>query len=251
MSDTMKDEDEISRMLAGLKAVESPDNFEGGVRSRIAVRRDEASLSRPSLLLAAKFAFPMLLLLAIGGSLILFNERELSGDLVPPVGDGSLDVAVIEGPGSGPTDISSSPNVNSPLAQVPVNRGVGNSRAVSQGGSEDIGLSSDDSTVFPDGVDPRKAIVANGKPPGEGSISPVDVLSMIGISTNCSATGCAVTSVRDGSIAAAAGIESGDLISAIDDRPLNSSRGITGKFTVSELTIVRSGKRMTVSIARR
>ncbi len=251
MDDTMKDEEEISRMLASLRAVEAPDNFEGVVRSRIAGRRDEDSLSRPSFWLFAKFAFPMLLLLAIGAFLIVFSERELSGDMVPAVGSGTVDAAAIEDPPAGPSDISSSPNVNSPVAQVPVNRGAGNSRAVAQGGSEDIGLSSDDSTVFPDGVDPRKAIVTNGKPAGEGSISPAEVLLMIGISSNCSPTGCLATAVREGSIAAVSGIESGDLISAMDGRPLNSSSGITGKFTVSELTIVRSGKRMTVSVGRR
>lgn len=243
----MKDEEEISRMLASLKSADAPKNFDGGVRSRIAERRD-APLSRPSLLLVAKFALPMLLLLVLGGFLIVSSERELSEDMVPPVADGKLDVAVIGDGQTGSSGISNTNNANSSIAQVPVNRSGGNSRPVSQGGSEDIGLSSDNSMVFPDGVDPRNATITNGKPATGTSISSASVLLMIGISSNCSSTGCVATAVREGSIAATAGIQNGDLISAIDGRPL-SARGIEGQFTVSELTLVRSGKRMTISIA--
>ena len=245
----MYNEEEISRMLASLKSVDAPEDFEGGVRARIARRREEPSLSRPSLVLAAKFAFPLLLLMVVTGLLILSNERELSGDLVPPVVKGSRDVAVVGGDQFGQSSVSN-PN-NSQIAQLSVNRSGGTTRSTSsRGSSEDIGLSPDDSTLFPDGVDPRKATITNVKPPSGGSISPVDVLLMIGISSNCTTKGCIATAIREGSIAAGAGIQAGDLISAIDGRPL-SAGGIGGQFSVSELTLLRSGKAMKVPIARR
>jgi membrane-associated protease RseP (regulator of RpoE activity) len=247
----MKDEEEISRMLASLRAVDAPEDFEGRVRSRIAERRAEPSLSRPSLFLIAKFAFPLLVLLVVGGFLILSNERELNGDLVPPVGDGTHEVAVVDDSRSASSGISNTSNLNSGVAQVPANRGGVNSRPASQGGSEDIALSADDSAVFPDGVDPRKATVSNGQPPSGGQISPTSVLSMLGVSAQCNSAGCVARTVREESLAAKAGIQNGDLISAIDGRPINSSTNIAGKFTVSELTLIRAGKRMTVSIARR
>ncbi|MEQ1765764.1 MAG: PDZ domain-containing protein [Pyrinomonadaceae bacterium] len=246
----MKDEEEISRMLASLKTVDAPENFEGGVHSRIAQHRDERSLSRPSLLLAAKFALPLGLLLAAGGFLIVSNDGTLNTDLVPPVDDPTHNIAVVDDPQATQSNTSTTINENSQIAQVPVNRVGGNTRTVPQGGSEDIGLSSDDSTLFPDGVDPRKAKVVNGKPPTGGAISPASVLSMIGISSSCSSKGCVATAVREGSIAATAGIENGDLISEIDGRPINAN-GISGPFSVSEITLVRAGKKMTVSIARR
>lgn len=247
----MKDEEEISRMLASLKGVEAPKDFEGGVRERIARRPEGPSLSRPSLVLVAKFAFPLLLLVVVGGYLVLSNEQALSGDLVPPVGGTTHQVAAIDDPVSFPSGISNTSNLNSGIAQVPANRGSVNSGPAPQGGSEDIALSPDDSTVFPDGVDPRKARVSNGQPPDGGQISPTSVLAMLGISAECSSKGCTATSVREESLAARAGIQDGDVISAIDGRPINSSTNIAGKFTVSELTLIRDGKKMIVSIARR
>ena len=244
----MKDEEEISRMLASLKTVDAPENFEGGVRSRIAQRREQPSLSRPGLLLVAKFAFPLLLLLAVGGFLIVSDERSLSGDMVPPVGEGTHEVAVFDDSQAVPPSVTN--NVNSPVAQAQVNRGGGNSRPIPQGGSQDQGLSQDETTLFPDGVDPRKARVTNGKPPTGGAIAPESVLLMIGVLSTCSPTGCVANAVRAGSIAAGAGIQDGDLISAIDGRPINAN-GITGQFRVSEITLTRSGRIITVSIARR
>ena len=247
----MKDEEEISRMLASLKTFDAPEDLEGRVRSRIARRREENSLSRRTWYLVAKFAFPMLLLVVVGGFLIASNERELSLELVPPVGDETRDVAVIEDQISGPSSIANANNVNSGIAQAPLNRSGVNPRPASQAGSEDIALSPDDSIVFPDGVDPRKAAVVNGQPPSEGQIAPTSVLAMLGISAQCNSNGCVTKSVREGSLAALAGIENGDLISAIDGRPINESTRIAGRFTVSELTLIREAKKMTVSIARR
>jgi membrane-associated protease RseP (regulator of RpoE activity) len=193
----------------------------------------------------------MLLLFVVGGFLILFNEQELSEDMVPSVRDGSSDVALIDDSQPNPPSITNTEHLNSSTAPAAVNRAGGKSRTVSRGGSEDVGLTHDDSTVFPDGVDPRKATIANIGPPSDGAISPAEALSMIGVSSSCSSIGCAVTAVREGSIAAIAGIQNGDLISAIDGRPVSSSKVITGMFTINELTLVRSGRKMTVSVSRR
>lgn len=253
MGDTMKDEEEISRMLASLKTVDAPDDFEGGVRSRIAKRRE--SLSRPSLLLVAKFAFPMLLLLGIGGFLIVADSGPLKGDMVPPVSDEVRDVAAFDEPASD-SPVGPSTNMNSGVAQIPVNRG-GKDRAVQpdsqdRGSSrEDQALSQDDTTVFPDGVDPRKARITNGPRPSGGQISLTSVLSTIGVSATCSSTGCVATDVREGSVAAKSGIRAGDQLVAFDQQPINSSTSLTGSLNVSSITLVRDGQRTVVWIGRR
>ena len=246
----MKHEEEISRMLASLEPVDAPEDFEGRVRSRITERRAETSLSRPSVFLLAKFAFPLLVLLIVGVFLVLSGEQELSGDMVPPIADATHDLAVIDDP-KPVTSVISNTNISSGIPLVPMNRRAENPVPAAHGGSDDIALSPDDSTVFPDGVDPRKAGVANGPPPSGGYISPSSILSMLGISAKCISTGCITGTIREGSIGANAGIQTGDLISAIDGRPINASTKIEGKFTVSELTLIREGNRMTVSIARR
>lgn len=242
----MKDEEEISRMLAGLKAVDAPENFEGGVRSRIAMRREQPSLSRPSLFLVAKFALPLLILLGVGGFLIVSDNGTLQGDMVPPVGDGTKqDVAVFDDPPSG-AGAPQTTGVNTVVAQV--NRSGTNSRAVQP--SQDQGLSQDDTTVFPDGVDPRKARVTNGQRPTDGQISLASVLNMIGISASCSAVGCVATEVREGSVAANAGVRAADLLVALDQQPINAATSLKGG-SVNTITLVRDGNRMAVSIGRR
>lgn len=248
MDDTMKDEEEISRMLASLRAVEAPDNFEGGVRSRIAERRDEASLSRPGFLLVAKFAFPMLLLLAIGGFLIVSSERELSGDMVPSVADETHDVAVLDDSRSEPTGTSTVPDINSPAAQSPVNRRAENSRPRSQGGSEDVALTSDDTTVFPDGLDPRNARVPNTEPPLGRGVAPIQLLSMMGILSACTPQSCQVREVQNGSLAQKSGIHVGDVVKKIGKRPIDSFHSTS--FEAKTLEIVRDGKLITISLGR-
>jgi len=242
----MKDEEEISRMLAGLKAVDAPQNFEGGVRSRIAMRREGSSLSRASVLLVAKFALPLLILLGVGGFLIVSDNGTLQGDMVPPVGDRTKhDVAVFDEPPSG-AGAPQTTGVNTVVAQV--NRSGTNSRAVQP--SQDQGLSQDDTTVFPDGVDPRKARVMNGQRPTDGQISLASVLNMIGISASCSAVGCVATEVREGSVAANAGVRAADLLVALDQQPINAATSLKGG-SVNTITLVRDGNRMAVSIGRR
>ncbi len=244
----MKDEEEISRMLAGLKAVDAPENFEGGVRSRIAMRREGSSRSRASVLLVAKFALPLLILLGVGGFLIVSDNGTLQGDMVPPVGDGTKqDVAVFDDPPSG-AGAPQTTGVNTVVAQAPVNRSGTNSRAVQP--SQDQGLSQDDTTVFPDGVDPRKARVTNGQRPTDGQISLASVLNMIGISASCSAVGCVATEVREGSVAANAGVRAADLLVALDQQPINAATSLKGG-SVNTITLVRDGNRMAVSIGRR
>ncbi|MEO5857488.1 MAG: hypothetical protein ABIR33_00920 [Pyrinomonadaceae bacterium] len=245
----MNDEEEISRMLASLRSVDAPREFEGGVRSRITARREESTLWRPSRFLVLKFALPLLLLLAGAGFLIVSNDGALNADLVPPVGDATHSIAIIDDKEVSVPDGPSPTNVNSPIAQVSTHRGGGNARTVPQGGSADIGLSPDNSTSFPDGVDPRNSKITNGKPPTGGAIAPESVLLMIGILSTCSSTGCVANSVRVGSIAAGAGIQDGDWISAIDGRPIKAG-GVTGQFSVSEITLVRSGRIMKVPIGR-
>lgn len=245
----MKDEEEISRMLASLKAVDAPENFEGGVRSRIAMRREQPSLSRASLLLVAKFALPLLVLVGVGGFLIVSDNGTLQGDMVPPVGDGTKqDVAVFDEPPSG-AGAPQTTGVNTVVAQAPVNRSGTNSRAVQP--SQDQGLSQDDTTVFPDGVDPRKARVTNGQRPTDGQISLASVLNMIGISASCSAAGCVATEVREGSVAANAGVRAADLLVALDQQPINAATSLKGGISVNTITLVRDGNRMAVSIGRR
>jgi hypothetical protein len=244
----MKDEEEISRMLASLKTVDAPEDFEGGVRSRIAKRRDEPALSRPSLLLVAKFAFPMLLLLAVGGFLIVSDSGTLKADMVPPVGNQTHEVAVFDETRSGPS-VPDMPitNRNSATAQA-INRSGPNSNAVKQNNSQDQGLSQDNTTVFPDGLDPRNAKRTGTQPPPRRPISPISLLSMMGILSACTPQSCQVREVSESSLAGKAGVHVGDIITKIGDRPIDSFHSTS--FEVRSIEVVRDGKSINISIGR-
>ncbi len=246
----MKDQEEqISRLIAGLRPVEAPEGFEGMVRTKIAEGRRESSGGRPLIWLAAKFALPLILLMLLGGFLIVSQEGDINAEMVPPVGDSRPEVAELDAVSPPVLDVAAT-NDSTPRNAAPTSDRNGLQVDQPPRGSQDIALSPDDTTVFPSGVDPRRTHGTNSKPPIGGSVSPASVLSMIGIVSNCSPSGCLATEVREGTIAAGAGIQTGDLITALDGRPV-TAEGITGQFSIGEITLVRSGAKMTVSIARR
>lgn len=242
----MKYEEEISRMLASLKGVDAPENFEGAVRSRIAESRDARSRSKLSLVLVAKFALPLLLLLTVGGFLIVSDDRSLNVEMVPPVSDEAYEVTAIDASLSDEPGTSATNTVNSRIAHLPANRSGGDPRPVLKGGSEDIGLSTDDTTVFPDGLDPRNAKAMNIEPPTGRGLSPISLLSMMGILSACAPQSCQVRYVKDSSLAQKAGVRVGDVVKKIGDRPLDSFHSTS--FEVNSIEIVRDGKPTTISI---
>jgi len=247
----MKDqEEEISRLVASLKTVEAPEGFEGRVRTRIAQRRHDRPTSRPTIFLVAKFALPLIVLLLLGGFLIVSDEGSIDANMIPPVVDQRQDVGLIEQPdpelGSALELDSGSPSVK----PIPANRGVQSASRSPEGGSQDMGLSPDDSAVFPAGVDPRKARLTNSRPPNSGGITPLSILSFIGISGSCSPVSCQVHSVGPSSLAARASIQPGDVVEEIDGRPIDSFRRVTGFVTVRSLRILRNGKGLTIPIGR-
>ena len=246
----MNDREEVTRILAGLRAVEAPENFEGSVRARIAERRTVRSATRPSLLLAAKFAIPMLLLMLLGAFLIVSDDRALNTEMVPAIADEAVEAANLGDVQVAAPRSAGTPFADTVVAESAINRNARTTRPDPQGGSQDMALSQDDTTVFPDGVDPRNAKITNAKPPNAGGISPLSILSFIGISGGCTPVSCKVNSVRPASLSAKAGIQSGDVVMAIDDRSIDSFRDSRGAVTVRSLTVVRNGETQKIPIGR-
>lgn len=242
-----QEDERVARLLGSLPAADAPENFEAMVRSRIAGRRPSESLTRPVFWLALKFAAPVALLMFLGAFLALSDDSSLNVGLVPP----------IDAPGVASADLTGDEPENT-LALNPGNssrRLPQNSRNVERSGtgqpSQDEALSQDDTTIFPPGVDPRRALQTNQSTPAGGSISASAILSMFGIATSCSDAGCTVVSIQPNSLASKVGIESGDLIEAIDDRRIRAGSSFEGSVNVSSLRIVRSGKRSTIVIGSR
>ena len=247
----MKDKEEkVSRLLASLKTVNAPEGFEGGVRTRIAQRRQEGPAARPTIFLVAKFALPLVVLFVLGGFLIFSDDSAMNVNMVPPVVEQRQDLAMVEESDPEPGAVVEANSGGVPARPIPLNRRQQTVAPAPQGGSQDLGLSPDDSAVFPAGVDPRNARITNTRPPNVGGITPLSILSFIGVSGSCSPVSCQVHSVGPSTLAAKAGIQPGDVVEEIDGRPIDSFRGVTGAVTVRSLRILRNGKGLTIPIGR-
>lgn len=234
-------EEQISRLLRDMPAAEAPENFEGMVRTRIAERRSFDRTGRPVFWLAIKFAAPMVLLLAFGVFLILSDDGSVNVEMIPPVDApavASANLSFDETPVkvSEVNNLKQSPPLNKNAEQRPV-----------EPPSQDKALSPDDSTRFPPGVDPRKATRTN-EMPSAGRVAPISILSFIGITSACTPVSCQVRAVQPGGLAERSGVRVGDLIEAIDDRPIDSTHTFSGGISVRSLRVKRDGTPITISL---
>lgn len=246
----MKDQEEIiARALSSLKAVEAPEGFEGVVRTRIAEgRKDETAA--PTFWLVAKFALPMLLLVMLGVFFVVSDDGVVNVEMVPPVGSPSQVIADLPPSDVEKTDMAVAEASIDKTDVSSTDRAVPVPTSSPQGGSQDHTRAPDESAVFPEGVDPRNANIQGDDPPRQ-PITPLSILSFIGISGGCSPTSCAVRSVQEGSIAERSGVRPGDVIREIDGRAIDSFHSFTGNVTVTRLTVVRGGESISISIRTR
>jgi hypothetical protein len=239
-------EETISRLLGSLPTAEAPENFEAMVRSQIADRRPAESSGRPVLWLALKFALPMLLLVFLGAFLIVSDDSSLDTGMVPPVDSSSVpSMDLDEKVPSNDVAVNSRNESGRPQ---PVNRNAEVPKTTPP--SEVKALSQDDTTRFPPGVDPRNATKTN-KRPSPGRISPISILSFIGITSACSPVSCQVRALQAGGLADRAGVRVGDVVEAIDQRPIDSTHLFSGEVAVRTLRIRRDGKQLTISLTVR
>jgi membrane-associated protease RseP (regulator of RpoE activity) len=119
----------------------------------------------------------------------------------------------------------------------------GNSAGVSE--DQAVGISEE---VPPKAVDANRGMLP--EPPnmnGNTLVSAKSVLSRIGVEASFSGSAWTVGSVRAGSAAANAGLKAGDVIEAVNGRPLTGTTSFDSKFAGRTLRIRRDGK--TISIA--
>jgi hypothetical protein len=138
---------------------------------------------------------------------------------------------------------------NSPTSRRPNNRSIEAWPTGPQ--SQEQALVQDDTTIFPPGVDPRRSLSNDHKPPTGSGLSPLEIFSFIGISSSCSATSCQVKAVQPASLADRSGIRSGDVIVAINNDPIDPSGKLTGEVNVRSLRVVREGKTIVISLIPR
>lgn len=234
-------DEQISRLLRDMPAAEAPDNFESMVRTRIAERRAVGRVGRPVFWLAVKFAAPLVLLLAFGIFLVLSDDGSLNVEMIPPVDAPAVASANLSFDET-PINVTA---VNNLKQSQPLNRNA--EQGPIEPPSQDKAVSPDDTAMFPPGVDPRKATRTNEKP-SAGRIAPISILSFIGITSVCTPVSCQVRAVQPGGLAERAGVRVGDLVEAIDDKPIDSTHTFAGGISVKTLRVKRDGVPLTISL---
>ena len=251
-------DDDVSKLLNSLERIDAPDDFERHVRRRIAANEKPARFDRAVLLLGLKFAAPMLLLALVGAFLIYFNNKTPDVTQLPQVIDpfttnkkdvptGANDSGAVASIREGNPSAINGHNSSSGSTPL-VNRNTNSE--TSRPGSEERAVEQANKPIYPPGMNPNQKIVPPTNTSG-GSISPDTILSILGIKSTCSRTSCKVVGVQSQGVGEKAGLLVGDVIEAIDDRPIGSTRTSSGAINVSSLRVNRDGKIVTISLNSR
>ena len=248
---------EIRKLLNSMEHVEAPDGFERRVFDRIASAAKPAGIDRTMLLLGLKFSVPAVALVVLGVFLVYFNAKTPDTAQLPEVIDtftentGQMPQSPASNTtttvsGTSQTELAAAENRTNSNAERPgANRNANGKRT--GGVSEDMAVSPSGHPLYPPGINPNIRLSPETAPT-QVPIAPSSILAILGIKSACSSVGCRVTGVQANSIGSRAGIMTGDLVEAIDDRPIDSNHTFSGSVNVRMLRINRDGKTITVEL---
>ncbi len=248
----------VASMLSALPRVNAPENFEFGVKAKIAARKDVQGGVR--IVPFLKVAAPLCLLLVFGAFFLFYGP---TGDTNVPevVQNPSVPAAPIARTASEqpvpeqsvpPAPLVSvlGPRADDELAQAqttaaravePVRKTQTSRRSVNisadvrtSGGSIDRTLGSAN-TISPPGL-------------GGGTIPVADVFGIIGVQADFVGGTWKVSSSKENSMAQRAGIAAGDVIEAIDGRPLAEKTTFKGSITPTSVRVKRDGKQVELKL---
>lgn len=253
-----RDEKAIADMLGGLPRLKVPNDFDFRVKARIAEGRPAANgFSR--LVLSLRFAIPLILLLAVGGYLAFRSfgasvadvsiagemrssnnvaETVSTPDLRQPAKDVRAEIEPVKPKDTAPqvASVISDPVIAFPIA---VNRG---------GGSVERGLGTT-RPIYPRGVDPNaKTPVVPKEFDQLGNVTAKDLMNLLGLDVIYSESSWKVESVRENSTAQRAGLKSGDVVEAINERPISEKTTFKGRFTSKSMRLIRDGKSVDIDL---
>jgi membrane-associated protease RseP (regulator of RpoE activity) len=270
-------EQAVAKLLASLKRIEAPGDFNFAVRSRIARARNAGA--RPifnGLRRLIPAAIPVALLLAAGAFYIVRESGTEVGSVAPPLAAGADFAAAptqaavpadaeqtISGGGSG----ASKADFGSIQPPTPADSTASAANAKAVAGSSIRAGRTVEPNRFPNDSAGREAASRGGSyveaakrgkialPRGftanpiikqlpadvasDGAINVRDVLDRLGAEAGEDLT---ISSVRENSIAAKAGLKAGDRIEAINGKPVNAKTSYRGQFDGNSVTVRRDGK---------
>jgi hypothetical protein len=244
-----KDEQAVSGLVAGLKSVEAPANFERRVMVKIAEgqpRRSRSLFALPSI----AYAVPALLVLLIATFVVFKLSKPDAARPEPNVTAGTSRPAETK-PSFVPTPVPEPTTVALEQPPITPNPPSGNNKQKplmastvsnsNRGGSYDETVR-EKKRPNPEGIEPNSPSSANRDDVMTSSSIPVSqVFDMLGISVE---TGDAwrVSKVRENGAADKSGVKAGDVITAFDDHDINAGSGSINFGSISKITVRRDGK---------
>ena len=252
-----KDEQAVSGLVAGLRHIEAPANFERRVMAKIAEGRPARSgfFAIP----AIGFAVPALAVLLIA-TFVVFELRQPSEARPEPIV--AADPGVAAGnipsfnstPAPEPTTVAKEQPIQTQNI-LPVNkqkpvilRTVSNSNR--GGGSYDETVR-EKKRPNPEGIEPNSPTAANRSDVVTSTTIPVSqVLDMLGISVETN-DAWRVAKVREKGTADKSGVKVGDVITAFDDQDVNTRAGSINFGSISKITVRRDGKLVPLKLVSR
>ncbi|HVF47937.1 MAG TPA: hypothetical protein VNA17_10260 [Pyrinomonadaceae bacterium] len=260
-------EEKISGLLSTLKRVEAPGDFDFKVRARIAQGRPAAARAfwLPA---SVKVAVPLGLVLSVGGYFgfnALYSVETSMGSAiaVAPVAEPQPTrfVPLKEDehgvpPAPPSAEVAQVNAMQTREARKPVTAAVRKISTIrrapeSEGGSVDS-AARESKSIFPVGVDPNANIpvpvLPGASTPGVVRISGKDVLDRIGVSAVFAAGTWRVQSVNASSSAGKAGLQTGDVIEAVNGTGLSEKAVIEPGFSTKSLRVRRDGRTVFIGL---
>lgn len=258
-----EDDQSVADLLGHLPRVEAPANFDARVRSRIAQGRPS---SWRAWLIPSAAAVSLCSVVLAAVVFVYFRGRDAQvADAGQPdnpaVTSESPNPQFAESRNPEPANVSTQPTVSKTpaLSLVAEKREGSISRpgpAASSkpgGGSYVETIKSSEAPRVPIGMPtPGTNPEANIRPPGSvNKVSSREVLQLIGLDGEFRDDGWHVRKVAENSSAARSGLRVGDVVEAIDDTKIIGNTTFDGGFNGKNLTVLRDGNRLTISLRNR
>lgn len=266
------DDAKVARMLGGLRRAEAPKDFDFHLKARIAAG-SPAEMRRPRFLPVLTYALPLGLLLIITGFVAYSSYFTLDNGVSPVVAesprskDAVADRTMSEKGPSIKNDFAKTP-VESVNAQPPKREETasGDGRASnsvdgispaankrSGGRSADFGQGGRIKTMNPRGFNPDNLVsqASANKMTTKSEISTGEVLKMLGVNADLVEDAWRVKAVNAGSPAERAGVQTGDVILAINDRKIGKTIEFSRQFSGNSVTVLRNEKPVRIDLLKK
>jgi len=261
------EERKVALLLGNLKRVGAPKNFDFRLKARIA-NASAADYKPNRLLPILRYAMPLTLVVLIGTFFVLNDTYSVSD--APAVTETSAALAPIKAEDSPQTNYVKPPiEAGQPILPTvalekknqefaaagpkqkpryfPPAR-IQTSQSAS-GGSYTRTVKGPGEIIYPRGFNPP--VIAQVKPDaseGAGKFTVPEILTMIGIDADFDTKVWKIKSVTKNGMAERAGVRAGDLLEAIDGRPVGGKANYTGSLGAKFLSVRRENKTVQIQL---